>query len=97
MGNNYNPIPIDIASVSVSTEIHDLIERLAENAHEVWAAHRIADGWTRGEKRCDDSKTHPCLVPFGELPESERKYDREMVQQTIKAVVALGYTIKRIE
>jgi len=95
MANSYTPNPIDITSVNLPAEIHDLIERLAENAHEIWAAQRIADGWAYSEKRCDHSKTHPCLVPFGELPDSEKKYDVEMVQQTIKVVVAIGYTITR--
>ncbi len=44
---------------------------------------------------CDFLKEHPCLVPYEELPESEKEYDRNAALQTLKAIVALGYGIKK--
>jgi len=66
---------------------------LAENAHDVWAKQRLADGWRYGPTRSDNKKEHPCLIPYGELPESEKEYDRTMAAATLKAVIALGYRI----
>ncbi len=44
-------------------------------------------------RRNDEAKKHPCLVPYAELPESEKEYDRRMAEETIKAIVTLGYRI----
>ena len=71
------------------------VEKLAENTHEVWAAQRLSTGWTYGATRSDANKTHPCLVPYNQLPESEKEYDRLTVAQTLKAIVKLGYHITK--
>ena len=89
----YLPKPIDTEDISLDTEIAQLCERLAENTHEVWAAGRIKDGWTYGEVRDDAKRQHPCLVPYDELSESEKEYDRNTSQQTLKLIIKLGYKI----
>lgn len=89
----YTPEPIRTAGIRLPAELEGLTELLAKNAHENWARQRIADGWTLGPKRDDKKKTHPCLIPYEELPDSERTYDRMTAMETIKAIVALGYRI----
>lgn len=89
----YHPSPIDTSTVGLSPEIKLLTEKLAENAHDIWAAERMSKGWTWGEERNDGNKWHPCLVPYSRLPEHEKDYDRQMVLGTLKAILALGYTI----
>jgi hypothetical protein len=91
----YVPRAIDTARTALPAEIEELTERLAENAHEIWAAQRLADGWTYGPRRDDAHKQHPCLVPYADLPESEKQYDRNAAMQTLKAIVALGYRITK--
>ena len=91
----YEPKPIDTKAVDLPSDVQALAERLAENAHDVWARQRLAEGWRRGPKRDDQRKEHPCLVPYSELPESEKEYDRTAVGQTLKALIALGYRITR--
>jgi len=91
---NYIPKPIDTARVTLTSELTALTERLAENAHDLWAKQRLADGWSYGPKRDDAAKKHPCLVPYAELPESEREYDRNAAMGTLKAILALGYRIE---
>ena len=73
----------------------ELLERLAENAHDHWATLRLERGWRWGPMRDDEQKTHPDLVPFAELPESEKDFDRRTAEETLKAIVALGYEISR--
>ena len=68
---------------------------LAENAHDNWAKLRIKQGWTLGHQRDDAAKKHPDLVHYNELPESEKQYDRNAAMETLKAIIALGYTIQR--
>jgi len=81
--------------VQLPGAIADLIERLAENNHDIWAQQRTRDGWTYGSQRDDAAKKHPDLVPYRELPESEKEYDRKMAVGTIAAILALGYRIEK--
>lgn len=93
----YQPEPIDTAGVELSPEITALLERLAEHNHDVWAKQRIADGWQHGPARNDERKEHPCLVPYEELPESEKEFDRQTAREVLKAVLALGWRIEQLE
>jgi hypothetical protein len=92
--NTYTPKPIDTSEVVLSDDLLELTERLAENTHEIWARQRIADGWTWGAQRDDKAKKHPCLVSYGDLPESEKEYDRMTAMETLKVIVGLGYVIR---
>lgn len=91
----YQPKPIDTAQVELSPELETLTEQLAENVHEVWSAGRIAEGWRWGAQRDDEHKLHPCLVPYDQLPENEKEYDRNTAMQTIKTILKLGYKISK--
>ena len=94
---NYKPLPIDTNDVILTDDIMELSELIAKNTHEVWSAGRILEGWTYGEERNDATKHHPCLVPYEELPESEKEYDRNTSLQTLKLIVKLGYRIVKDE
>ena len=91
----YDPQPIDTSSVTLNPEIYQLTERLAEHAHDLWAGRRLAEGWTYGPQRDDAAKRHPCLVPYDQLPNSEKQYDRAVAMGTLKAILALGYQIEK--
>jgi class 3 adenylate cyclase len=91
---HYKPGPIDTLRVALSPEIAQLSEMLAKNAHENWAKLRIAEGWHYGSHRDDERKEHPNLVPYEQLPELERQYDRQIAMESIKALLAMGYTMQ---
>lgn len=91
----YQPEPINTEGVVLSEELIDLTEKIAANVHEVWALGRISDGWSYGEKRDDQLKQTPCLVPYDELPESEKEYDRKTAMETLKLIIALGFKISK--
>ena len=91
----YTPKPIDTTEIELSQEIKELSELLAKNTHEVWSAGRIRDGWTYGEQRDDQKKHHPCLVPYEDLSESEKEYDRNTSLETLKLILKLGYKISK--
>ena len=93
----YQPNPIDTGDVILTPELLALTEEIAEQVHEVWAKGRAEAGWTYGACRDDVKKTTPCLVPYGELPESEKRFDRETALGTLKLICKLGYTISRTE
>jgi RyR domain len=88
----YIPHPVDTSKVTLAG-VDPLFEDLARNAHEIWAQKRMQDGWVYGPQRDDAMRTHPCLVPYDQLPESEKEYDRVMVNETLKTILALGYHI----
>jgi hypothetical protein len=91
----YTPSTIDTSHVSLSPELEILVEKLAENNHDHWAQKRIAEGWRYGVERNDTTKEHPDLLPYEQLPESEKEYDRKTVIEALKAIVALGYEVRK--
>lgn len=90
----YEPRPIDTSGVSLPDPLVALLEALARNAHDVWAIQRLQAGWRYGIARDDERLLHPCLVPYEELPDEEKEYDRAMVRATIRSILALGYEIR---
>lgn len=95
MEKEYIPKPVDTTDVNLPEELLPLIEEMAKNVHEVWSKNRLNDGWTYGRVRDDAAKHHPCLVPYEDLPESEKDYDRTTSQETLKFILASGFRITR--
>ena len=89
----YEPSPIGLDDVELSEDLSELQEAIAENAHEIWAKNRRAQGWSYGPERNDQKKETPDMIPYCNLPESEKLYDREMAMQTLKLVKKLGFEI----
>lgn len=93
--NNYIPQPVDTKGVVLPNDLNALAEEIAKNVHEVWSEGRMKEGWTYGEERDDTKKHHPCLVPYEELTETEKEYDRNTSQETLKLIMKLGFRIVR--
>ena len=91
----YQPKPMDTEHIRLPEELLELTEKIAENVHENWAAARISEGWVYGPLRDDTKRQTPCLVPYDQLPEEEKEYDRRTALQTIKMMIALGYRITK--
>ncbi len=93
----YIPKPIDLSDVELTEDLHELREAIAENAHEIWAENRQREGWTYGPQRNDQLKQTPDMVPYAQLPEGEKEYDRDMAMKTIKLLKKLGYDLIKRE
>ncbi len=91
----YKPDPIDISGIDLSPGLLELTELLSKNTHENWAAARIRNGWSYGPHRDDDKKETPCLVPYDELPDSEKEYDRILTLNLLKVIKKLGFSIEK--
>ena len=91
----YEPKPADLSDVVLPEELAPLTEMIAENVHETWALGRVKQGWTYGKKRDDALKQTPDLVPYKDLPEGEKEYDRNTAMNTLKLIVKLGFEIKK--
>ena len=93
----YRPTPIDTSGIELPPELIALREIIAENVHDVWASERLAQGWVYGEKKDDVLKTTPLLVPYADLPEIEKDYDRRTAFETLKLIIKAGYRIEKPE
>lgn len=91
----YVPKPVDTSDVVLNKELLELTELIAKNVHDVWALQRMKEGWVYGEVKDSLKKTSPCLVPYEELSESEKQYDRNTAFETIKLISKLGFKIER--
>lgn len=91
----FNPQPHDTSNVELSEELIQLAEIMAENVHNVWAKTRIKQGWTYGPERNDAKKTHPCIVPYEQLSEEEKEYDRNTSMETLKFIICKGFRIEK--
>ena len=91
----YIPQPSDTSDVKLPQDLELLVEQMSKNVHEVWAETRIQQGWKYGKQRNDELKTHPCLIPYEELPEEEKEYDRNTSIGTLKLIMKLGFKISR--
>ena len=91
--DTYMPAPLDTSGEMLPEALAPLVEALAKNVHEVWAQSRLSEGWRYGERRDDEAKTHPCLVPYEELPEIEKAYDRNTALGTLRFIQAAGFEI----
>ena len=89
----YTPQPLDTGGVKIPEGIMIIADDLAKNIHEVWANRRVAEGWEYGTEHQYVLKKHPSLVPYEELPESEKDYDRNTALETIRYLLSHGYEI----
>ena len=93
--NNNTPTPVDTSNIQLPEELMALAEAISKNVHEVWAQNRMNEGWTYGPVRDDEKRQTPCLVPYDQLPEEEKAYDRNTAFGTLKFIVAQGFKIEK--
>ncbi|HCC52083.1 MAG TPA: Ryanodine receptor Ryr [Porphyromonadaceae bacterium] len=93
MDTPYIPQPIDTSQIVLPDSLMNIAEQLGKQIHETWAQQRIAEGWKYGEERNDKRKEHPCLIPYEDLPENEKEYDRNTAFETIRFLLGKGYQI----
>ncbi len=95
MKRDYKPQPADISNILLPRELEQLSEDIAKNVHDVWAKGRIDEGWKYGPERNDTLREHPCLVPYEELSDEEKEYDRRTAMETLKLIIKLGFRIEK--
>lgn len=93
--NSYIPSPVDTSNIQLPEELMALAEAISKNVHDVWAQNRMNEGWTYGPVRDDQKRQTPCLVPYDQLPEEEKAYDRNTALSTLKFIVAQGFKIEK--
>ena len=93
----YIPKPASMDDVSLPKEMEALTEYIAENSHEEWAKLRMKEGWTYAPKNDKKLKQSQDLIPYCELLDSEKDYDRKMAMHTLKVLYKMGFRFKAPE
>lgn len=50
-------------------------DKTPEESHINWMTEKIIQGWIYGEIKDPENKTHPCMLPYNELPKEQRTKD----------------------
>ena len=93
--NLYVPEPLFLDDVELPSDLEDLTELIAENVHEVWAQTKLEQGWRYGDSIDENAKSHSRLIPYNQLKEEDKVYDRDTAMNTLKLILKLGYKISK--
>ncbi|TSL75312.1 Ryanodine receptor 2 [Bagarius yarrelli] len=92
MSSGYKPAPLDLSHVKLTPNQNQLVEKLAENGHNVWARDRVRQGWTYSIVQDILNKRNPRLVPYVLLDERTKKTNRDSVNNAVRTLIGYGYT-----
>ncbi len=71
------------------------VERMARLEHDLWCQAKRKAGWRPGPQKDAAKRTHPCLVPWEQLPEDEREKNRNFIRQLPALLARLDFQIER--
>lgn len=76
-------------SARAGVDLHMMGDFGAEASHISWSKQKFDGGWVYGALKDPDKKTHPCLVPFSELPPEQQMKDHlfRAIVHSFKAVI----------
>ncbi|KAG1972845.1 ryanodine receptor [Pimephales promelas] len=95
--NGYKPAPVDQSCVVLTASQEELVEKLAENEHNIWARDRIRQGWSFGPQQDFKCKRSTQLVPFSLLDEKYKQAGRDATRDTLGTLLGFGYTVEPLE
>ncbi|XDC62019.1 hypothetical protein R6Z07M_013201 [Ovis aries] len=94
MSNGYKPAPLDLSHVRLTPAQTTLVDRLAENGHNVWARDRVAQGWSYSAVQDIPARRNPRLVPYRLLDEATKRSNRDSLCQAVRTLLGYGYNIE---
>ena len=94
LSNGYLPALYNLDALKELPALNNMIERLAENAHHIWASKKVSDGYSYGNNdRNKTLKVNSSLVPYERLCDADKKSNRDVVKGVIEALIARGHSI----
>ncbi|XP_061645502.1 ryanodine receptor 2-like isoform X2 [Phyllopteryx taeniolatus] len=92
---NFDPQPVETSNMTVPERLEFSVNKYAEHTHDKWSLDKFANGWVHGEQLCENTKVHPLLKPYRALAEKDKEVYRSAIKETIKSMLAFGWTIER--
>lgn len=93
----YMPQPVDTHNIELNSDLRRMAQRFSEHYHDAWASRKLDRDWTFGDQYNFKNKTHPRLKPYALLTRHERERYLEPIEEAMKALIAMGWTINHIE
>ncbi|NXO78085.1 RYR2 protein, partial [Sitta europaea] len=107
--SGYKPAPMDLSFIKLTPSQEAMVDKLAENAHNVWARDRIRQGWTYGIQQaiCETklsllsipvqdvkNRRNPRLVPYALLDERTKKSNKDSLREAVRTLLGYGYHLE---
>ncbi|XP_077359216.1 ryanodine receptor 2 [Festucalex cinctus] len=94
LSSGYKPAPLDLSHIKLTSTQEAMVDKLAENAHNVWARDRIRQGWTYGIQQDVKNRRNPRLVPYGLLDERTKKSNKDSLREAVRTLLGYGYNLE---
>nr|XP_021335867.1 ryanodine receptor 2 [Danio rerio] len=94
LSSGYKPAPMDLCHIKLASTQEAMVDKLAENAHNVWARDRIRQGWTYGIQQDIKNKRNPRLVPYVLLDERTKKSNKDSLREAVRTLLGYGYNLE---
>ena len=91
--NGYKPAPLDLSAIELSSKMEELVDKLSENTHNVWARERISQGWTYGLNEDSARLRSPHLVTYNSVDEAIKIANRNTASETVRTLLVYGYVL----
>uniref|UniRef100_A0A4W3IRR6 Ryanodine receptor 2 n=1 Tax=Callorhinchus milii TaxID=7868 RepID=A0A4W3IRR6_CALMI len=92
--SGYKPAPMDLSHIKLTSTQEAMVDKLAENAHNVWARDRIKQGWTYGIQQDVKNRRNPRLVPYTLLDERTKKSNKDSLREAVRTLLGYGYNLE---
>uniref|UniRef100_A0A8D3BQL3 Ryanodine receptor 2 n=1 Tax=Scophthalmus maximus TaxID=52904 RepID=A0A8D3BQL3_SCOMX len=94
LSSGYKPAPLDLSHIKLTSTQEAMVDKLAENAHNVWARDRIHQGWTYGIQQDLKNRRNPRLVPYTLLDERTKKSNKDSLREAVRTLLGYGYNLE---
>uniref|UniRef100_A0A4W6FFF9 Ryanodine receptor 2 n=1 Tax=Lates calcarifer TaxID=8187 RepID=A0A4W6FFF9_LATCA len=94
LSSGYKPAPLDLSHIKLTSTQEAMVDKLAENAHNVWARDRIHQGWTYGIQQDVKNRRNPRLVPYTLLDERTKKSNKDSLREAVRTLLGYGYNLE---
>ncbi|XP_054103985.1 ryanodine receptor 2 isoform X18 [Callithrix jacchus] len=92
--SGYKPAPMDLSFIKLTPSQEAMVDKLAENAHNVWARDRIRQGWTYGIQQDVKNRRNPRLVPYTLLDDRTKKSNKDSLREAVRTLLGYGYNLE---
>ncbi|KAJ6664647.1 hypothetical protein lerEdw1_006220 [Lerista edwardsae] len=94
LSSGYKPAPMDLSCIKLTPSQEAMVDKLAENAHNVWARDRIRQGWTYGIQQDVKNRRNPRLVPYALLDDRTKKSNKDSLREAVRTLIGYGFNLE---